>query len=97
MRADHGSVQDSNQLHRGGVNRAVMPTGKMKGNTPDDFQQALWAPFMYFVPGIAGTCIGISNKLGSWTLPVNYACKGVCDMVYTVVTQHLSCLIDDEV
>lgn len=73
-----------------------MPTGKMKGNTPDDFQQALWAPFMYFVPGIAGTCIAISNKLGSWTLPINYACKGVCDMIFTVITQHLSCLIDDE-
>ena len=63
---------------------------------PGEIHQKQWAPFLYFVPAIAGTGIGLCNKLGSWRLPINYAVKSACDFCFTVIQEHFKALMQPD-
>jgi hypothetical protein len=69
-------------------------TRDVKGPPMTAIQKKLWAPYSYFVMSIAGNSVALSNKLGVWEIPVNYASQSIIDMCYSRVCKSFKTFLD---
>ena len=86
---DGNAAAKWNRLGKSGVNKVAMPLARMKGTVPSDVQQQEWGGFLSVTKMVAGTKVAMSNKLGFYEIPLNYATKGLCDFFNAVISEHL--------
>lgn len=69
---------------------------KIQGPRPNDKEQKLWAPFMYFVHSVAGSMIAMMHKLGMFRLRINYGVADVSNYLKEFLQSTLACFIDGD-
>ena len=69
---------------------------KKKGDLPTDMGvQRRWAPFLYYVHAITRNVVAICNKMGIYTVEVNYATRHVVEFVYKTIFCNFSCFFSE--
>lgn len=53
-----------------------------------------WAPFLYFLPTLAMTSVGLSSKMGVWDLPLDHAVAEVVHYVKSKIEVELKSVMD---
>lgn len=70
--------------------------GVKKGPKCPPAEQARWAPFFYYSQAIAGTYIGIMNKIGVYGLDIDYGVKGIFKFLTKAADSGLRDFVSDE-
>lgn len=83
-------------LTRAGSNCVETETTYKSTSKLDDAHSMKWAPLFYFLPTLAMTSVGLSNKMGIWDMPLDHAVVAVVDYAQGKIKAGLKSLMDND-